>query len=37
MVIFGMPQKFYMPPLFFARLTDEKYGITDNLFLRFAE
>ena len=37
MNIFGMPQKFYMPPLFFAGLADEKYAIKDNLFLRFAE
>lgn len=37
MTIFGMPQKFYMPPLFFAGLADEKYAIKDNLFLRFAQ
>ena len=36
-VIFGIKQKFYMPPLFLANLADEKYAIKDNLFLRFAQ
>ena len=36
-VIFGLPQKFYMPPLFLAGLSDEKYALKDNLFLRFAQ
>jgi hypothetical protein len=37
MAILGLPQKFYMPPLFFAGLVDERYIIKDNLFLRFTE
>jgi hypothetical protein len=37
MAIFGMPQKSYMPPLFFAGRVDEKYAIKDDLFLRFAQ
>lgn len=35
--IFGIQPKFYMPPLFLAGLSDEKYAIKDNLFLRFAQ
>ncbi|MBU0547961.1 MAG: hypothetical protein KJ710_00940 [Candidatus Omnitrophica bacterium] len=35
--IFGIQQKFYMPPLFLAGLADEKYAINDNLFLRFTQ
>lgn len=35
--IFGIQQKFYMPPLFLAALADEKYAIKDSLFLRFTQ
>jgi hypothetical protein len=35
--IFGIQQKFYMPPLFLAGLSDEKYAIKDNLFFKFAQ
>jgi len=37
MAIFGLPHKFYMPPLFFAGLVDEKYALKDKLFLKFTQ
>jgi hypothetical protein len=35
--ILGMHYKFYMPPLFFAGMVDEKFAIRDNLFFKFAQ
>jgi len=35
--IFGIEHKFYMPPLFLAVRADEKFGISDNLFLKFTQ
>ena len=37
MVIFGIQQKFYMPPLFLAGLADNKYAIQDKLFFKFTQ
>ncbi|MDD5129089.1 MAG: hypothetical protein PHO40_05515 [Candidatus Omnitrophica bacterium] len=36
-IVFGIQHKFYMPPLFLAKLADEKYAIKDNLFLKFTQ
>ncbi len=35
--IFGLRQKYHIPPLFFASLADEKYGIKDKLFFKFTQ
>ncbi|MDO8489060.1 MAG: Ig-like domain-containing protein [Candidatus Omnitrophota bacterium] len=37
MVISGAQYKFYMPPLLFATLIDEKYAINGNLFFKFTQ
>ncbi|MDD5109011.1 MAG: hypothetical protein PHC29_05845 [Candidatus Omnitrophica bacterium] len=37
MVIFGVPYKFYMPPLLFASLVDKKYAMDGSLFFRFTQ